>query len=375
MAERADVVIVGGGIIGCLTAYYLTQRGIMPTLFEADAIASGASGMSAGILTPYSGSCDPDLLALSPATLSLHAELAEQLPEETGVDYGYHLKPHLRCALTEDDVVILRQWQADRASEGAEVEWISPEEARSMTDWLTADILGALKCEIEPTLDSYRLTLAVAQAAEARGARIMTGRVVDIVSNTPGRADAVKLENGGEVAAGVVVLAMGPWALHASDWLNFRVPVRPQKGQMLHLADDPSLGPKPEVSFAVAGHGVVLPKRLSPTILGATREDVGFDRTPTPEARQEIIEGTLRLSTRLADAPIADHTACLRPMPEDGRPYIGPVPGWDNVMLATGHWSEGIHFGPVTGRWLADMIADGKSQYDLSSLSPGRTLA
>ena len=93
------VVIVGGGIIGCATAYYLTRTGISDVVIvERDHVASGASGYSAGILTPYSGSNDPGLLALSADSLELHAELTSELPELTGIDYGYDLKPYLRCA-------------------------------------------------------------------------------------------------------------------------------------------------------------------------------------------------------------------------------------------------------------------------------------
>ena len=118
--------------------------------------------------------------------------------------------------------------------------------------------------------------------------------------------------------------------------------------------------------------GVVLPKRLTGTIVGSTREEAGFDVTPTSEARDEILAAAARLTDRIDVSDVVDHTACLRPMPEDGVPLVGAAPGWERVYLATGHWSEGIHFGPVTGKWIADMIVDGESEYDVTALDPAR---
>ncbi|HCV27762.1 MAG TPA: hypothetical protein DGB32_05510, partial [Dehalococcoidia bacterium] len=165
-SDSADVLIVGGGIIGCLTAYYLSQRELSTIVIEADGIASGASGTSAGWLTPYSHENDPAMLALSPATLRLHAELSETLPALTGIDHGYRPGPYLRCAVTEAGVAELREFQSQRASEGVPMEWLSGEEARSLSPWITAEIIGSLRSDNEPTLDSYRLTISALHAAE-----------------------------------------------------------------------------------------------------------------------------------------------------------------------------------------------------------------
>ena len=125
--SKADVLIVGGGVIGCLTAYRLAKAGQKVTVVEADAIASGASGTSGGWLTPYSHTNDPAMLALSSASLALHRELADALPEETGIDHGFEDTPYLRCAITPDGAAELRAWQSARAAEGTPMEWISPE--------------------------------------------------------------------------------------------------------------------------------------------------------------------------------------------------------------------------------------------------------
>ena len=236
---------------------------------------------------------------------------------------------------------------------------------------MTADIAAAIECDFEPTVDAYRFTTSVWAAAEKGGARLVQGRVTGLLAENGRRAAGVKLDDGSSIGSDHVVIASGPWAGEAGAWLGSPVPVRPQKGQLLYLA--PAKDGEPPVSFgAIVKGGVVLPKRLTGTIVGSTREEAGFDVTPTSEARDEILAAAARLTDRIDVSDVVDHTACLRPMPEDGVPIVGAAPGWEDVYLATGHWSEGIHFGPVTGKWIADMIVDGESEYDVTALDPAR---
>ena len=371
MTNSPDVVIVGGGVIGCATALYLSRRGVKASVVEMNGVASGASGKAAGILTPYSGSCDPGLLALSPATLDLHAELAMSLPEITGTDHGYDERPHLRIAIEDEDVPVLADWQSKRREEGFEARWLEPAGAKSLTDWLTADFAAAIECDFEPTVDANAFTTSLWAAAQEGGARLVQGRVVGLVEENEGRVAGVKLEDGSVIRAEYVVIASGPWAGEAGEWLGYPVPVRPQKGQLLYLA--PAHDGESPVSFgAMVKGGVVLPKRLSGTIVGATREEAGFDVTPTSEARDEILSVAARLTNRIDPSDVVEQTACLRPIPADGVPLVGAAPGWERVYIASGHWSEGIHFAPVTGKWIADMIVDGESEYDFTALDPAR---
>jgi glycine/D-amino acid oxidase-like deaminating enzyme len=141
----SDVLIVGGGVIGCLTAYYLSKAGHKITVIEADTVACGASGKSGGWLTPYSHRNDPAMLALSPKSLDLHRTLSKVLPEETGVDYGFEETPFLRCAITEEGVSELQSWQVERAAEGNVMEWISPSDIRQVNSWVTDPIRICMK--------------------------------------------------------------------------------------------------------------------------------------------------------------------------------------------------------------------------------------
>ncbi len=372
MDTHPDVVIVGSGIIGCLTAYYLGQHGLSTVIIERDGIGSQASGNAAGNLTPYSGANTPVLKAFSEESQRLHRELAEALPEATGIGYHYGLVPFLRVALTEEDEGDLRHWYDARRQEGHDLAWLSGEEGcRLSGGWLTPEARAAVPSRLEPQVDPYRLVLAVATAAEALGCRIRTGEVVGI-QGKEGRATGVVLSDGATVQGEAVLLAMGPWTKLAGPWADLEIPVEPVRGQIVKLSVP---GAQPEFALLrIKGRGYILRKPSGEVLGGTTWEQVGFDRQATPEGQSAIVEGTLRLSPRARDAVVEESRACLRPYSADEHPIIGPAPGWENLYIAAGHGPEGILHGPATGKYLAQLIATGRSGYDLSPFSPGRWL-
>ena len=301
-----------------MTAYYLTRAGGSDVVvIEREGVASGASGYSAGMLTPYSGSNDLGLLALSSASLKLHAELAEGLPAVTGIDHGYDMVPYLRCTFAESGYNEARQFMDDRVADGLEAEWLTGDEARSVCDWLSDEVEGACLTSIEPSVDSRLLTQSVLKAAEMDGARLVDGEVV-------GMNKGVVLADGSAIEADAVVLAMGPWSKEASGWLGYEIPVEPQKGELLYIYTGGD-HPKPPVTMHnMDDGGVIFPRRLSPTILGATKEDgKGYDREPSDYAWKFIIPRVQRLSPGIDRSVVSHQTACLRPMPADGKPYVG----------------------------------------------------
>ena len=376
-SATSRVAIIGGGIIGCATAHYLSATGSCTvTVIEAEQIASGASGYSAGILTPYSGSNDPGLLALSPAALQMHRELADSLPDATGIDHGYALMPFMRCGFSEQGIRDAEDFLNARQSDGLDAEWLTGDEAREVCDWLSMDVQGACLTEIEPSVDSMLLTQSLWKSAEQSGrAELRNRRVTGIESSSDGRIDAINLSDGGRVEADVFVFAAGPWSAEVGDWLGFEAPVQPQKGQLLHIdiwGDCPERTPPAGMQNMDDG-GVVVPRRVTSTVLGATREDgLGYDRVPTDFAYEYILPRVQKLCPRIDRDWVTRQTACLRPMPADGKPYVGLAPGWDNAYIAAGHWSEGVHYGPLTAKWLTDTIAGGESEIDVSAISADR---
>jgi glycine oxidase len=371
--RAADVVVVGGGIIGCFVAYYLAQRGVRVVVVEATGIGSQASGRAAGIITPSWGPVPREILKLHPATFRMHVELATRLTDESGIDYGYELIPHVRLVFTEAGATGLRQWQREREAEGALVRWLAPEDARKLAPWLTCEPLGGVATEIEPQCDAFELVRAVARAARRRGAELVAGKVAGIMTEGD-RVAGVSLEGGASLSAGAVVLAMGPWTGLAGEWLKMRLPVAPQRGQLFTLSEgaDPTAGERVGVWSWDLG-GFILPKRIGGTIIGTTREDgVGFDRSVTAEGRRTVVANAAFISGAVSEWAIVAERACLRPVSEDANPLIGAVPGWRGAYVASGHGGNGIHFGPVTGLAVAELIADGKTRFDMTAFRPDR---
>ena len=368
--QTPDVVIVGGGVIGCATAYFLAaEHGLRSVIVERDAVASGASGGAAGELGAvgrhrYSVEYTRFLLE----GIRMHGEIAETLIAESGVDYLFSDIPILRPALDEDEARDLQAQMGWQREIGVEVEWLDEAALRALGTWLTPDALGAAYT-IEKQLESYPFAIALAQACEQRGIEIRTAEANGILREG-GRACGVTLASGERVAAGAVLVANGPWSQHTAEWLGIDVPVIPLRGQIVHLAP-PDGVPMPTHSI-FHETGYVLPKAGGDLLVGTTEERAGFDPHPTMEAQNGIMEAVIRIAPNVLDAPIRDLTACLRPYSLDEMPILGAVPGTDSLYLATGHGYKGITLAIISGRAMAQQMANGASGIDISPFSPAR---
>lgn len=366
----ADVVVVGGGVMGCATAYFLAaDHGIRSVIVERDAVASGASGGAAGELGAvgrhrYSIEYTRFLLD----AIRMHAEIAGTLVAESGVDYLFSDIPILRPALDEEEARDLQAQMGWQREIGIDVEWLDETQVRSLGTWLTPDALGAAYT-VEKQLEAYPFAIALAQACEKRGVEIRTAEVNGVLRDG-GRACGVTLASGERIEAGAVLVANGPWSQHTAEWLDMEVPVVPLRGQIVHLSP-PDGVPMPTHSI-FHETGYVLPKAGGDLLVGTTEELVGFDPHPTMEAQNKIMEAVIRIAPNVLDAPIRDLTACLRPYSPDQMPLLGPVPGTDSLYLSTGHGYKGITLAIISGKAMAQQIATGASDIDISPFSPAR---
>ena len=369
MPETAEVVIAGGGIVGCATAFFLAKEGVKVTLIEPDSIASCASGFAAGILNPLDGHGIPGPLeAFAQESFRMTAPLVEEVRGETGVD------PKLRdisCLW-----VALREHEAEQFAglyglaqrlEGFPARWLDGREVLSLEPRVSPRVLEGMYLEGTTQIAAYEYTLGLAEAAEKKGATIRHGRVKGL-KRANGRVSGVVLESG-EVSCEKLVLAMGPWMSRAANWLDFPVPITPLKGQILRLEVD---GPPLEHAVYRGGGGYISSKSDGLVWAGTTEEEVGFDDHPTPQARAEIMEGTLEVMPELEGARVALQTACLRPVAEDGLPIIGAAPGWEGVYLATGAGRKGILLGAGMAKATADLVMRGRTPLSTAPFSPAR---
>lgn len=368
MTNANDVVIIGGGAAGCASAYYLGLAGIGSTIIEADAVASQASGYAAGGLNPLQGSGIPGPLGpLAMESFQMHRSLAEELPGETGIDYESRIVTQVKLAVDESEIPDLEETlNIFAAAPGFQAERMDSAQLRSMEPRLGPSVISGVYTKGNAGLDSHKYTTALAAGAEKLGATVRSG-IVRGLERSGGRVTKVLLKDG-EISCGAVVLAMGPWSRTAEPWLDAYIPVDPLKGEILRV--EPS-GPPLAHDYS-GGGGSLYPKPDGLVWCGTTEEWRGFDRQPLDSTRETLMQRAVRLMPDLAQARVALHTACLRPVTPDWLPIIGRPPGYENVVLATGAGKKGILLSPGFGKAVADLISDGETQMPVSDFGPDR---
>ncbi|MEX2599243.1 MAG: FAD-dependent oxidoreductase [Dehalococcoidia bacterium] len=366
-----DVIVIGGGVIGASTAYFLSaEHNLRCLVLERDGIASGASGGAAGELGAVGRHqfSEPYTRFLLKG-IEMHSSLAPTLLEESGIDYLLSDIPMIRPAFDEQETAELRSAMEWQRSAGMDVEWLDADVLHGLGSWLTTDAVGAAYT-VEKQLEAYSFALALAQAAERHRVEFRTSEVTEVLRSG---STVTGVRSGNDTYhAGAVVVANGPWVKQSSAWLGMDVPVIPLRGQIIHVGLPPDMEMPEHAIFHETGY--LLPKAGGGLMVGTTQEDVGFDSSITADARDSILEGVIRLAPALVDAPIKDHTACLRPYSLDELPIIGAVPGSESLYIATGHAFKGVTLALITGKYLAQLMVRGVSDLPLDEFSPNRFL-
>lgn len=366
-----DVVIVGGGIAGLATAYYLAKDGIKSTVVEQDGIASHASGFAYGGLSggiPNGPGINSPVMLMG---MNLHRQLSRDIWEQTGTDVQYQDRPLVRIALDADDCVKLQaDWDWKTSQIGYLTRWLDPIDLRELEPRITPYAIGGIYVEGTTDVEPYRLTLGLAQAAEAMGVTIRSGSVMGL-QQQHGQVTGVDI--GYEVIkCDTVVLAIGPWSgTIASSWIGSPIGVKPLKGQIVRLRvpGDPyhlSIGHGKNYAMTKPSDGLVW--------CGTTEEDVGFTEGITIPARDEILDACLTMLPSLEEAEVVMQTACLRPVSSDGAIVLGTAPKLKGAYLCTGAGRQGIVMGPAMGKLTASLITDGATEIPVDPYSASRFL-
>jgi glycine oxidase len=369
MAAR-DVTIVGGGVIGCAIAYYLTDAGVRVTIVERGEVGGEASGASAGILAPLELSVGQGpLLNLCLAGMQLHPSLADSLREQTDIDVEYLRSGILRVALSKEEADDLRALVERQQPRGV-MQWVDAEALRRLEPRLGA-VRGGVYSPHLHQVNAHRLTQALAQAAVARGATLRQGvTVTGFMTNGP-RVSGVRTDDG-RMTAGQVILAAGSWTAALGRRLGVTLPVKPMRGQMLAFPNFSS--PLRHILFDQDGD-YLAPKANGFLFVGSTVEDVGFRKNTTAKGLAGLRRMAASLVPSLAYAEVASDWAGLRPGSPDDQPILGPVPGWEGLSVASGHFRKGILLAPITGRLMAQWLTQGKSEISLEPFSGARFAA
>lgn len=347
MTQAADVAIVGGGAIGCSVAHYAAQQGARVILLEAERLGSGSSGALAGMLSGQ-GEVEPpgpflDLMLLG---RERHRELSEELHENTGIDPGYVWDGALRTATDETSEEFLTEAYRSQKAEGLRTEWLTGDEACELEPALSTEVTAGLYMPDDGQVNPPQLVQALARAAVLSGTEIQEAtRVVEFVLDG-NRVTGVRTTRG-EISAHTVVLAGGAFSNLLSEQLGVSLPLFPVKGEMLVT----NIWPSPITANVWDAHNFyMVPKKDGRVIIGATEEPDAYDRRTTLGGVSQLSQAAVNLVPALSDALFVDTWGGLRPGTPTGHPILGPVEDWENLLLATGHFRNGVLLSVVTGQ-------------------------
>jgi glycine oxidase len=343
----------------------LTGQGIRVTVIDGNAIGSGASLHGTGMVWKMVWNHKIQY-QLAKEGRSLLNEVVPQLHEQTGIDTLLHTFDTLLPVFDDEDMKFLER-DVEVSDGDISLGWLSREELLKLEPRINPAVVRGAVLSASSQIDGYRLTLALARAAELQGAEFLTRQATGLEIQK-GKVAGVSY-TGGLIPCGSVVLAMGAWSGAASEWLGFQVPVRPLKGETIRVRHP---GPFPHEIHRPSGGGAA-PRKDGLLSIGATGTNrfadtdddlvrLEFDARGTPEGRDFILGRSVYVIPDLERAEVVDHLAGPRPLSADGMPIIGPVPGVEGAYVATGHRNKGIHLAPITGKIIADYIVRGRAE-------------
>ncbi|MGH7964618.1 MAG: glycine oxidase ThiO [Candidatus Binatia bacterium] len=359
MAKTTDVVVIGGGVIGCAIAYDLAGRNLRTLLVEKTQPGQEASAAAAGILAVSSGrSKRGPMYQLKRAGQELYPALVRELEERTGIDLEYQTVGVLELIRTDADEKKYQRLSDLRREQGYAVTWLSADEARDIEPALTADLRAAVHFSGDHHLHNGKLAEAWAKAAAQRGVMVWTDATVNAARIAEGKVTAVRIGYDW-IDVGTVVIAAGSWSRQVGEVFSLTIPVEPAKGQMIAVHST-------QLRHVVAWDDhYLVPRKNGEVLIGSTVEFVGHNTDVTLEVVQLLIQRSAALVPGISKAPLSRFWAGLRPYSPTRRPILCRAPGLDNVIIATGHHRNGIVLAPITGKLIGELITTGHPSMSL----------
>jgi glycine oxidase len=362
-----DAVVIGGGIIGCAIGWRLAQAGQRVALLERGHVGDEASSAAGGIFIPEA---EPgvalDLVHFWSASNALYPSFVEEVRAATGHAFEFRVAGRLVAALDDAEVAELQVRYAQQEPAGIRARWLNGADARAMVPALAPATRAAIFFPDHGLVDNPRLTRALGAAFAAAGGALFENRgalgLVYDGSRVAGVATAT-----GPLTTPVVVNAAGSW----SGRLDPRalLPVGPAKGQMLAV-DRGAL--RIECLVAGAGGGSAVPRATGETLIGATVQEIGFDKDVVFNDVIGLFERAARLLPDLRRCYFQRTWAGLRPVTPDHRPVVGPDPRVEGLYWATGHFTMGILCAPITAQAVSELILRGESSVPIAGFGPDR---
>jgi glycine oxidase len=356
--QTADVVVVGGGLIGTAIAWRLRLTGRSVAVVTGERSAA-ASRVAAGMLAPVTETTytEGSLLALNQASMAQYGTFVAELEDCAGQPAGLRRVPTLSVAGNADDAAQLAALAGYLERLGLESVRLTSRECRRYEPLLSPNIRSGLLVAGDWSCDNRLLWAALIEACRRTGVVEVPGFAHQIRSDK-GRVDGVVLADGTRLATSQVVLANGAWAAQLSG--TPPIPVRPVKGQILRL--DPVRLPAPSLTIRAftSGHEVYLVPRESgrEVVVGATVEELGFDPRVTAGGVYELLRDARQVLPVTAEYALSETSVGYRPGTPDNAPILGPCE-LNGLVLATGHYRNGVLLTPVTATAITQLIEHG----------------
>jgi sarcosine oxidase, subunit beta len=363
MAETADILIIGAGIVGCSLAYHLALQGASRVVVvEQDLICSGSTGKSAG------GIRQQFATALN-VGLSLESiRMFDRMPEELEVDPGFRRVGYLFLASTAEELTLFQRNVELQQRCGVPVRIVPPDDIRRLVPFLQLDgILGGSYCPTDGYAAPYEVTMGYAAAARRRGVRFHEQRAVTGILRSGDRVTGVETREG-PVHAPVIVNAAGAFAGRIGEMAGVEVPIKPFRRQLFTTHPVPAFAMEPPLTIDYHRNWYFRGELGGCLFSGPKDEDSTFNTNVDWEHLAESVEQAVVRLPLLAEAEIHRGWAGLYEISPDNNAILGPVPELRGFYVAGGHSGHGFQHGPIVGKLMAELILTGRTSMDISSL-------
>jgi len=362
-----DVIVIGGGVIGCSVALRLAQARLKVMVMDPSEPGAEASSAAAGMLAPQGEMVEHDsFFDLCAASRDLYPEFVAEVEGLSGTSVGYRRDGTLLVAVDEDECRKLEEAFASQSRMGLPLERL---EARTVGERV-AGLSPRIRCGLfvpgDHWLDNERLCRALAESCARRGVVFRRGDGARKINAQGQRVKTVEGDSGSVFSAAKFILAAGCWSAALVAPLGISLPMQPCRGQMIEFECDR------ELPLVVrAGHHYLVPRSAGRILAGTTVEYEGFEKPVTGEGLISILEATSRFAPLVKSLRFLRAWAGLRPDTADHKPILG-LGDLENLIFATGHFRNGILLAPITAKLISEVVLTGKPAGGTEAYHPAR---
>jgi len=371
-SKPLDVIVVGGGLIGCSIALRLAQARLTLAVFDRGEFGGEASSAAAGMLAPQGEAIEPEGFSnLCLASRDLYPNFVSELEELTGQKIDYRPEGSLLVGIDESECRELTAIFEKQTRHGLRLELLSGEEARRRVPALSPEIRCALFASGDHWVDNVQLCEVVSKACSRLGAILLAQSEVVSLNAQGGRLESIMIRSprGGtesRISAGLFIVAAGCWSNQLVEPLGVGLPLQPCRGQIIEFEAST------ELPYVVrAGHHYLVPRRSNRILAGTTAEYEGYKKEVTAEGLSSILAGVMRFAPLVKTFRFSRAWAGLRPDTPDHLPVLG-YGGLKNLVFAAGHFRNGILLAPITARLVSELVLTGTTSEPIQAYNPDR---